>query len=181
MSFSMILLGLFPIILFVLVDLYASPRLAVIISTISAVAMGLFYYWHYGDFDLSLATELMLFVVFGGIALRMNNPRLFKFQPVVVGLVMAGFLGWHWLFYGPYFLKAATLFENVSPELKTYVSHPRFQELLTKLSFDAILVFFLHALVLGFIALKKGNLTWALWRVAIWPILLIVMLVEQFI
>ncbi len=179
MSISTALFGLLPIIIFVIVDLLASPKMAIYISVLTAVFMTIFYYIQFGEWDFGLTAELVLFVVFGAVAIKMNSPKLFKFQPVVVGVITAAFLAGYQLLYGPYFLKALELMEKMSPEIARQINNPRIQEVMAQFSFQAMFILLFHALVLAWLALRKGTIAWGLWRMAIWPILMAVLIADN--
>ena len=178
MSLTIMLVGLLPIFLFVILDLYATPKVAIYAAVLCAVGLGAFYYFALGEWDHSISAEIALFIVFGAIALRMNNPRLFKFQPVVVGVLLAAFLTWHEIFVGPYFLKAAALMGKLAPEYESQMANPKMHALMSKYSVHCIYILVFHAAVMAWVAAKKSNWAWALWRAAIWPLLGLAVLVD---
>lgn len=178
MSATTLLIGLLPIVLFVILDLYAKPKVAVIASVVLAIALGIYSYFAFAEWDHSITAEILLFLVFGGISLKMKRPELFKYQPVVVGLAMALFLLGYELWSGPYFVRAATLMSKLNPELAAPLATPHMQAVLAAFSRHSIVIFALHALVLAWIVRHRGSVAWGLWRAAIWPILLLAMILE---
>ena len=172
MSTFMVLIGLVPIVVFVILDLTQNPKVAIYSSIVTALGMGIVYWFVLDEWDQTITGEIVLFALFGAVALKMRNPRLFKFQPVVVGLLCAAFLAWHQWYRGPYLLKAASMMEKLGPEYRERLESPQMQALLAQLSVHCIYIFFIHALVLAWVAWRHGSVAWALWRAAIWPILI---------
>lgn len=179
MSATTLLVAILPIVVFVILDIYATPKVAIGMSVLAAIAVGIVNYLLLDDWDHSITAEIVLFLIFGVISLKMKNKTLFKFQPVAMGLALSAFLLWQEIFYQSYFLRAATLMAKLNPELQPILESQQMQEGLSRFSQHAIPAFFVHALILAWVAIKKGTVAWGIWRAAIWPILIVIMIFDM--
>ena len=164
---------------FVVVDYFASPRTAVLFAMGLGLAIGLYFYLIMEDFDQTILFELALLLVLGFISLYKNHPVWFKFQPVVTGVLLALFLLWFQLFDVPYLVKFIPRIAAIAPDKAAVLELPEMQLVLARLSGLLVPAFLLHAVAVGWCALKKSDLAWILTRLAIWPILFLLMISVQ--
>ena len=175
MDMTSLLLGVTPLVVFVILDAYASARTGLLCAMGLSIALLFYYYFALGGIDYSMVLESALIVVLGLVAMKMNNSLFFKFQPVVVGVCLSLFLAWFQVFDVPYLVKILPRMGKLVPGMTPVIEDPKMILLMGRLSLQLIALFLVHAGLVAFSALKLGNLGWILMRLAIYPLLIVLM------
>jgi len=173
MSLTLLLLALIPIFAFAIADAMAGLRTGVIVAI--ALSLGVFVaHWILlGKFDPISLIEPVFFVIFPLISLHLNNGIWFKFQPVVVNVLSALLLAGFQIWSVPFLVRWAPAMDKLmSPEQQGFLVSPPILEKLSLISHILIYVLLLHAVWVGWAALKKSTWTWTAVRLAGYPLLL---------
>lgn len=182
MTWQVILMGLIPLIIFVIVDLFAGLKWGVYAAVAFAVLECVWGYVQFHEFDPSSLVAAGLIIVLGFVSIRMNSSIYFKFQPVVLDLVFAAFFAYFQFFDTPFMLKylpkIAPLFP---PEQQERLMSPFFQELFGRMSGDIVYVFLLHAILVAYVAVRHSNLVWLIVRgVMIYVLMFLMMFIDYY-
>jgi intracellular septation protein A len=114
-------MGLLPLIVFAVVDIVAGMRAAIIAAMIVACAEAVWSWYQFGEIDNITWLSLGLIFVMGLISIQMKDPRLFKFQPVVLAGVLAALLGWFQLRGEPVMVQMMPKVAALLPEEQRWV------------------------------------------------------------
>ena len=169
--FMLLLIGLIPMVLFVLVDYFTrNLRTSIITAVVTAAAMGGVTWWLMGEFDYEVVVIVVTMLVTGLISIKLKTPVYFKFQPVITGVMLAGMLAYFQYFDTPLMVKMLpklhTMLDNANLALQ-----PEQLELLldesripffARLTQHMMLWLLLHAGLVAVCALKTSNSLWLL-------------------
>ena len=165
MSLAFALQGLLPLIVFAIVDMFASMRTAIIAAIVVSVIEAGWGWYSYGEVDPTTWLSLGLILLMGLVSIRMRSDRLFKFQPVVMALVFAAVLGWYQFQGNPLMVqmmpKVAAL---LSEEQRELMKDQRFTEIMTRLDLLLIPAFLAHAALVAWAATRKTTMYWLVAR-----------------
>ena len=178
MNSGILIFGLLPLIIYVTVEFKWGMKAGVQAAIISCVALIFIHYFLYGVWDEFLLGETSLIVVLGLITIKMQDPKYFKFQPVVVGSCFLLVLAWFQFFDEPLMVKMIPKMVLMAPDLKAQMDNPIFIKQLSNISGQMIGVLLLHVIFVGFAAIKKSNFYWLMARLAIYPAVIILTIVN---
>ncbi len=174
MTVTMALLGLLPLIAFVLIDWYFDAKRGIYAAIVLSLLLVVVFYFIDGGFDSTLAIEAGLIVMLGAIALKMNNALFFKFQPVLVGVCLSLFLSYFQFFDQPYLVKLLPRVAHMMPQAKDALESPQMIALLSRVSGQMIGLFLFHAGLVALAAVRGSNIVWVMTRIAIYPLMIVV-------
>lgn len=180
MSWGMLLQGILPLVVFAIVDIFAGVKWGVAAAmVIAAIEVG-GTWWVSGEIDSTTVVSALLVIVLGGLSWWLDDPRFFKFQPVVLGVAMAGILAWYQWFDTPLMLK---LMERqsimVPPEMREMAANPVVREMISRVSGDLVWFFLIHAALVAWAALRMSTMWWLVIRgVGFYVLLAALMVVE---
>lgn len=143
------------------------------------LAVGILIAYHYsivGSIDTFLLAEALLFFAAGMISLKSENPKFFKFQPVVMGVIASLVLIWFQLFDQPILIAMLPKAKLMLPDQAHLFDNPKIIGSFARMSFNLCWVFPAHALVLAWSALRWSNAAWLVTRLAIIPLVFLVSL-----
>ena len=177
---SIALMGLLPLLVFAVVDIVAGMRAAIIAAMIVACAEAVWSWYQFGEIDNITWLSLGLIFVMGLISIQMNDPRLFKFQPVVLAGVLAALLGWFQLRGEPVMVQMMPKVAALLPEEQRWVmSDPGTLKRMARLDLMMIPTFIAHGAVVAWAALRKSTLFWLVVRGAgIYLLMLLVVVIN---
>ena len=190
MNFGLIFFQFLPLLLYIIVDYWKGFKAGIIAAIVAAGFMLVWDYATTGVIDQFSLGESFLIVVLGIISLKMNNERFFKFQPTVIAVVMAGVFGYFELIHEPLMVRYIPQLEKLmvgngppTGEVKVILDNlhsPAMQHIFARLSRVLILVFLGHGIVMAYAALFWSTPRWFLWRLAIYPAVLMATAFVQF-
>jgi len=154
-------LGLLPLILFVVVDYYADLKSGVFSAMIASALLAVATWLIFDEVDYELVGMVLIIAVVGVIAIKKDNSTWFKFQPVISNGVWILILGYYQFFDTPLMIKYLPKLKKVLPPENVEVfSAPGTTEMLSRLSLFLIIWIFLHGLFMAFAAIKLKNRYW---------------------
>ncbi len=169
--FMLLLIGLIPMVLFVLVDYFTRDlRTSIITAVITAAAMGGVTWWLMGEFDYEVVVIVVTMLVAGLISIKLKTPVYFKFQPVIMGVILAAVLAYFQYFDTPLMVKMLpklhTMLDNADLALQPEQLELMFDDshipLFTRMTQHMMIWLLIHAALVAFCALKTRNSVWLL-------------------
>ncbi len=199
MNASLVIMEFLPLIVYIGVDAWKGFRAGIIAAMICTLIMLAYNFFMFGELDKFILGEGIMILVLGTISLKMNNDRYFKFQPTVLALVFAGVFAWFQVFDQPVMLHfiphmekllqtnpsemraldpATIKTDEASPMLEMLRSE-HFKNVLGRLSGHMIWLFIAHGLIMIYAAIRLKTAGWFAWRLAIYPALFILVVINQ--
>ena len=169
--FMLLLIGLIPMVLFVLVDYFTRDlRTSIITAVITAAAMGGVTWWLMGKFDYEVVVIVVTMLVTGLISIKLKTPVYFKFQPVITGVILAAVLAYFQYFDTPLMVKMLpklrTMLDNadlaLQPEQLELMFDDSHVPLFARMTQHMMIWLLIHATLVAFCALKTRNSVWLL-------------------
>lgn len=160
-----LLMGIIPLLIFVIVDSFAGLKWALISTVVLAILECAFSIHYFGALDEVSIVSLLLVVVMAGMSYYRKSSTFLKFQPVVLGvflsLVLLGTSLWGNPLLQAMFLKYGEHLPyppGVSfAELK---ENTQYMLLLAETNFILGIALLIHAALVAFAALKLSNWWW---------------------
>jgi intracellular septation protein A len=165
MSLDLALQGLLPLIVFAIVDMFASMNVAIA----AGMAMGLveivWSWYSFHEVDQTSWVSLGLILAMGLVSIRMKSDKLFKFQPVVMAVVFACTLGWFQIFGSPLLVQMMPKVAALLPEdRKWQMTDPVMIKYMSRLDLLLIGAFLAHGALVAWAAIRKTTAYWILAR-----------------
>jgi hypothetical protein len=172
--------GLLPLIVFAVVDIFAGMRAAIVAAIFVACAEATWSWSQFGEVDNITWLSMALIMVMGLVSLRMNDPLLFKFQPVVMALILALVMGWFHLTGQPLMLQMMPKVAAMLPEEQRWtLSDPEIIEKMRRLDLLMVPTLTAHAAIVAWAAVRKSTVFWLVARgVAFYLLLALVSVVN---
>jgi intracellular septation protein A len=199
MNASLMIMEFLPLIVYIGVDAWKGFRAGIIAAMICTLVMLAYDFILFNELDKFILGEGIMILVLGAISLKMNNDRYFKFQPTVLALVFAGVFAWFQFFDKPLMLHFVPhmekLFQSQPTELRALdgtqlpsaeaspmldmLHSEHFKKVLSRLSGHMIWLFIAHGLIMIYAAMRLRTTGWFAWRLAIYPALFILVVINQ--
>lgn len=179
MTLTYLVLLILPIIAFAIADSFAGLRWGIISAIALALLAFVANFWLQGEFEPSSTIEPILILVLGFAALRFNDSRWFKFQPVVTNGAIAILLAYYQIFDTPMLVKYLPLMKTMlPPEKQEVLANPVLQQVFANISHHLIYFMIAHGVIVAWAALRKSNWIWVASKLAAYPLLVIFTLIE---
>lgn len=164
-TWTLILQGFLPLLVFVIVDMFSGLKWGVASAIVLALAECVWDYASFGEIDPVTLVSTFLVIGMGALALHLDNSKYFKFQPVVLGVLCAGLIGWFQFFDEPLMLKMLPkMLKMLPPEAHGRFEDPVMKAHLAALSGQLGWLFIAHGAAVAFAAWRMSNLAWLLMR-----------------
>ena len=175
MDVSGILLGVVPLLVFVIVDSLANAKKAIFFALLVGFLELGFTLYKFGTIDSVTVIMFGLLLLMGGLSLKKDDPVYFYLQPAILSLFLSIVLIGSYLYEKPLFREMIIKYADVIPENK--------RELLTSafflrtanyvtLYFGVALIF--HAAVTAYFGLKQKKWAWIIMRGIVFYLLLFI-------
>jgi hypothetical protein len=178
MDLQFFFLGILPLLLFVVVDIKYGMKAGIVTAVVVALILGIWMYIKTGQVDPIAVFEIAFLIVLGAISVKLKNSKFFKFQPTIIGIMIALYIGYLQFFVEPILIHYRPMAVALRPEMEQLLMSPHMTTLFTIISLHLIPLFFIHALMCGYAALKLGNMAWIFTRILVYPMLIGVMLID---
>jgi intracellular septation protein A len=173
MALELLLATIIPLVLYVVVELKKGPQAATITAMVSVVVLAAYLYFRFDVLDETYLVELFLILGLGAISLKMHRSTWFKFQPMVTGIVFAGYGFYLQILGTPFLSKMEPMLDKVAiPEVLKIMKSEAGRSLFSSMSLEISVVILLHAFACGYAAYKLTSIGWLLTRLAIYPLML---------
>ncbi len=174
---NLLLFGLLPLVVFAVIDWRGGLRGAVFAAVLCSLLELIALYGVTGRPDSLSLIGTALFIAFGAVSLRFNDPLYFKLQPAVLYLFTALFLGCIQIFGGSAAARYMPLVQSAMPEiLIPYTKTPEFPAMMNRIFNLTFFALLLNAAVVGYAAMKCSRKVWLLANIAgLWAAMAIVL------
>ena len=159
------LLGILPLLAFVVIDSFAGMKSALWSAIGFAILEVVYSLYMYHTLDELTIGSFVLVVIFAFFSFRSKNPMYFKMQPVALGLSFAlAFLIFQWMDH-PLLIVMLNKYQPMIPEqARTLFQEAHMQLILARASHYLGWGFLLHAGLVAYSALKLSNWWWLMLR-----------------
>ena len=165
MSVLSILAGLVPLLLFVIVDSFCGFKKGIIAAAVAATLELILSVVVLKTVDTLSVSALILVLVMGFVAWKMERPTIFKMQPVVLGLALAFILLGSYFIDRPLFTIMMTKYKSLMPDLiAQQLQNPLFLKWLTLSTLYCGFGILLQTLLVAWAAIKLNNWWWIVFR-----------------
>jgi intracellular septation protein len=159
------LLGILPLLAFVVIDSFAGMKSALWSAIGFAILEVVYSLYMYQTLDALTIGSFVLVLLFAFFSYRSQNPLYFKMQPVALGVSFAfAFLVFQWM-GKPLLIVMLNKYQPMIPsEARTLFQQPNMQGMLGRTSHYLGWGFLLHGGLVAYSALKLSNWWWLLFR-----------------
>jgi intracellular septation protein A len=165
MDWSILLLDLIPVLIFVVFDSLGKVKYAVIGAVLAAALELSYSYFFLGGVDGFSLIYVTLFLIFGGLSYKFNNPVFFKFKPVVVSTVSALIFLVTYANGTPLMVLLMDRYAEILPaEAQALLSSTQWRPILARVSFYMIFGLVAHAGLVAWVALRSSTWWWLVAR-----------------
>ena len=165
MNASSTILGILPLIVFVILDSFLGPKKALISAILLAFAEAIYTIITFGELDIVTGASVFLLLSMGGLSLIKKETIYFKFQPVIFSVLFGIFMLYSYFAETNFFLVAIEKYKSFIPVDKHFVwKIPEVRQALINLPLVFGFGLFIHAIVTAIAAIKLSNWWWILCR-----------------
>jgi len=160
-----LLMGLIPLIVFVIVESFAGLTWALLTTVVLAIMECAFSLYLFGRLDEVSAVSLLLVIVMAGMSYFNKSPTFLKFQPVVLGIFLSAVLLVTSFIDDPImvamFLKYGHLFPYPPGQSFEILSNnSTYMLLLNQVNMILGFMLLLHSAIVAWAAVKLSNWWW---------------------
>ena len=176
-----ILLGILPLILFVIVDSFMGLKAALITAVVAALIEAAFSIFYLGELDVVTGISCLLIVLLSIMAFMQKSSLIFKLQPVILGVFLGmALLTTYWMGY-PLLYKLIYKYETALPsQVRANMDNEHFKRLLIAASHYLGYSLIAHAGLTAWAAVKLSSWWWVICRgVGFYLFVIIGMIISQ--
>ena len=181
MDWTIFLLDLAPLLVFVVIDSFSNTRYAAV-GAVAAAGLEIGYsLYAFGEIDAFSYVATALILLFGGLSFKFDNPVYFKFKPVAIGLVLATFCLVSYAMGKPVLVIAVERYSQaIPPQFLPQLRDPYVLAVLHRVSFYMGFGLIAQAALVGWAALRLSSWWWLVIRsVGFYLMLTVVVLISQ--
>jgi intracellular septation protein A len=157
--------GILPLLIFVIVDLFAGLKVALILTVLMAIAEAIVSYYLFKEWDFLTIASLLSVMLFAAISYIKKSALMLKLQPALVSLLIALVLIGSYLLDEPLLVSFAVKYQDLYPDdLKYQLTNPAFLNLLRISTLTYGLSMLAHAAVTTWAAFRLNNWWWLFMR-----------------
>ena len=165
MNFTNALLGILPLLVFVIADSFLGPKKALVFAIVLGVVEAAYTLYAFGELDIVTGASVSLLIIMAIISFTKKDTIYFKFQPVILSIAFGTFLLYSFFNGEPFFLILIDKYRHLVPEQQRFaLDLPRVRENYKNLTMVFGYGLFIHAFITGFAALKLNNWWWIILR-----------------
>lgn len=155
------MLGIIPLIVFVLVDSFSTLKWALISAVIFALIETIYSFYAFGSLDWITGISFLLVGIMSYFSWKNGDEKIFMWQPVIISWVFATYILIVKLSGTDLFLEMMTKYKDLIPtELQHKLQHPLMQKSFAILSWTSVVAFYFHGAVTLFSAYKLNKWWW---------------------
>lgn len=156
-----LLMGLLPLIAFVIIDSLLGLKSGLLAALFLALAELLYSFYEFGGLDWLSLLSLGLVAIFGALSFAKNNPIYIKLQPVFLGVIFGIIILAFQLFGEPLLLLMLDKYASlIPPELVSKTQHPEMRRMLGQASLNLGIGLLLHAALVAYAAFRLNKWWW---------------------
>jgi len=161
MQFSSVLMGIIPLLAFVIIDSFLGMRAGLITAIILAIIETVFSFIYFGELDSVTLASLFLVFLMAAVALKKESKMVFLFQPVILSAGLGLYLIISYLLGYPVLLDFMLKYKNLFPDnLQEQLNNQFVQNVFRVLTYTSGIGFLFHALLNAFAALRLNKWWW---------------------
>lgn len=161
MGSSSLIVGLVPLIVFAIADMFLGLKKALIAALIMAFVEAIWTYVTFGELDQITLLSLILIVLMGLLAWKKNSPIIFKLQPSLISFFLGAWMLISWLNQAPVLLEMAHKYGHLLPaENQAMLNSYAYELLLTRTTLSAGVALFMHAALTAWAAYRLSTWWW---------------------
>tara|TARA_R110000868_G_scaffold180754_1_gene421401 strand:- start:121 stop:678 length:558 start_codon:yes stop_codon:yes gene_type:complete len=161
MSSSTWIIGILPLLAFVLIDSFFGLKKGLIAAVLLALLEALWTIYTFGELDQVTLISLFLITAMAFVAWKKNSPLLFKIQPSILSLIMAIWLIASWFMDDPLFVAMALKYAAMLPvEIQMRMKNPNYLAMLGLATMTTGVGLAFHALATAVAAFYLSNWWW---------------------
>ncbi len=165
MNMSILLMGLVPLLVFVIVDSFAGVKAGVVWAIVFAIAEATLSFFWFGEVDAVTGFSIILVIGMGMATYSTNSPKFFKFQPVVLGVILSSVLLVSYWIGRPIIYVMLIKYQTKLPvEMQQAISNPILLEVLKLGTHYLGYTLLIHAMLVAYAAIKLSNWWWIIIR-----------------
>lgn len=165
LDWSILLLGAVPLLVFVVVDSLSNMRYAIAGALVAAALELAYSLYRFGAVDEFTIASVSLILIFGGLAIKFDNPLYFKFKPVVLSGILALVFLVTYALSKPLLVLIADRYRELFPEqMQALLDQPRIRQIFGRASLYMGFGCIAHAAAVAWAALHLGNWGWLVTR-----------------
>lgn len=174
MGLTLLVYGLLPLVVFVIVDLAAGVKWAVLAAILGAFADIFITRRMTGAWDPGSFVAFGLMAALGVVTLRLDKPVYVKLQPTVMAVLYAALLVYLQLRGGLGNTYLPLLAKGLPPEMRAVADEPWVPKLLDRIVWGMVPLLLVHGALCAVAAYKWSNVAWLLVRgVGFWVLVLL--------
>ena len=182
MNITMLLLGVLPLIAFVVIDSFMGLKAGLISAMLFALLETIYSLYEFGSLDELSIASLVLVCAFAVVSLKTKNSIYMKLQPVFLGLCFAAVLLVMQALGKPLLLVMLAKYDAIiPPDFRQGINQPLAKDLLARVSLILGFGFLVHASAVFYAAFRMSNWWWLVIRgVGIYAMMIICVLIARF-
>lgn len=177
MSISIILLGILPLLIFVIIDSLFGMKKALIGALFAVALEAIISLYLFKTIDEVTITNFLLIIVFAIVSLRLKDPKYFKLQPTILSSLVALYLLITYMIGKPILFELFIKYKSTmvdliaeNPTAANMMDHPIMGEIFKIGTLTMGIAHLAHALLTCWAALRLSNWWWFFMRLSIWPL-----------
>lgn len=161
MNSNFFLLGIIPLLLFVIIDSFFGVKKAALMTMLAGIGEVVYSLYYFGEIDQFSIITIVTIVLFSGFSFFLNRGIFIKLQPVVMSFIFGGALIYSYLIDAPLLLEFATKYSHLLPEAnQQLIVIPKFQHILNLSTLTMGIGIFCHGIATLFAAMYLSNWWW---------------------
>lgn len=161
MNSNFFLMGILPLLLFVIVDSFLGVKKAAIFTVVAGFGELAYSYYYFGEIDQFSIITIVTIICFGGVSYRFNKGIYIKLQPVMMSFIFAIALIYSYVVHAPLLLDFAVKYSHLLPKAnQELLKSDYFRELLKMCTLTMGVGIFFHGIVTWISAIYMSNWWW---------------------
>jgi intracellular septation protein A len=161
MNTNFFLLGIIPLLLFVIIDTFFGVKKAALITILAGIAEVIYSLYYFGEIDQFSIITIITIILFSGCSFFFNRGIFIKIQPVIMSFIFGISLMYSYWVDSPLLLEFALKYAHMLPESnQNLIVIPHFQQLLKFSTLTMGVGILCHGMTTLIAALYLSNWWW---------------------
>ena len=158
-----ILLSFIPLIIFAILDSFASLNIALIATIIATIIEIIYSIYAFGSLDAISIFSIGLVFILAGLSYKNQNKQLIKVKPGILKCTLGIYLTISYMLGHPILLNLVKKYPQLLPENQLALYQTSYGQLiLTKLSIGLGISLTIYGIIVGWAGLKLNNFWWSI-------------------
>lgn len=161
MNTNFFLMGILPLLFFVVVDSFFGVKKAALMTVLAGLAEIGYSLYYFGEIDQFSIITIITIILFSAVSYYLNKGIFIKLQPVLMSFIFGGSLIYSYIIDAPLLLEFATKYAHLLPEANhEMLSVPFFQNILRISTLTMGIGILCHGVVTWIAAIFLSNWWW---------------------